>query len=183
MIIGFIMPGGQGLSDAVKRNNIGALELLLNSGAEVDTRGDNSWTPLHIAAGLNNIKIIELLLSRGANINAQDSFGCTPLHYAAHDGFAAAVNLLVASGADVNLKDNRDRTPEALAANEVVWTSLHWAVVIQDTVRIKQLLADDAIKVNAQDKYLQNTPLHYAALEGYAAVANLLLERGAVLMH
>ena len=47
------------------------VELLLSSGADIQQRGVNDYTPLHYAAARNDAKLIELLLSRGADPNAR----------------------------------------------------------------------------------------------------------------
>ena len=54
-------------------------------GAELDARGKNGWTPLHVAAGINdNPAVITALLDGGAEPDARDENGWTPLHAAAY---------------------------------------------------------------------------------------------------
>ena len=53
----------------------------LNSGASVNARTEDGYTPLHQAAGDNkNPEVLTLLLDAGADVNARDEAGDTPLH-------------------------------------------------------------------------------------------------------
>ena len=47
------------------------LELLLSSGADVQQRGHNDYTPLHYAAAMEDMRAMELLLAHGADLNAR----------------------------------------------------------------------------------------------------------------
>lgn len=60
-----------------------AVELLLNSGAEIDAHNHDGETPLHIMARRKRLDCAIVLLSRGAQVNAQSKDGSTPLHQAA----------------------------------------------------------------------------------------------------
>ena len=48
------------------------MELLLNNGADVNSRGDYNSTPLHEAAESGSLDIARLLLSRGADVDVLD---------------------------------------------------------------------------------------------------------------
>lgn len=81
---------------------LGAVELLLASGAEVDARG-RGWmtgTSLHSAASANHTEVAALLLDAGADPDARQTHGWTPLHAAARNGNLALIELLLARGAD-----------------------------------------------------------------------------------
>jgi ankyrin repeat protein len=57
--------------------------LLDNYGDLVNYKGgEDSYTPLHLAAQKGDIKILELFINKGADINATDKNGNTALHYA-----------------------------------------------------------------------------------------------------
>jgi hypothetical protein len=90
--------------------------LLLEHGAEADTRNPDGQTPLMLAVSKADTKPAEVLLGHKANVNAHDIGGWTPLHYAAdlasNRGDATAlVNLLLAAGAEVNARDSNGSTP------------------------------------------------------------------------
>lgn len=72
------------------------IELLIVSGADVNQRGVNDYTPLHYAAARNDPLAIELLASRGADLTARtriDDFA-TPLEEAQNLRCFAAVEAL-----------------------------------------------------------------------------------------
>ena len=60
------------------------LELLLAFGADIEQRGHNDYTPLHVAAGMEHIQAMELLLAHGADLNARTRIDdcATPLEEA-----------------------------------------------------------------------------------------------------
>jgi YVTN family beta-propeller protein len=67
------------LSDAVGRNDITAVKLLLQNGAKVDEPNNDGNTPLHIAAFFCRFDIVELLLEKGASVSAKSKRGETPI--------------------------------------------------------------------------------------------------------
>lgn len=71
------------LIKAIYSNNIKAVELLLENGADIDQTNFQNRTPLIINISTNNnYEITKLLLNYGANINAQDIHNFTSLYYA-----------------------------------------------------------------------------------------------------
>ncbi len=64
--------GSTALHHSVMGEGVGAVESLLEAGAEVDARDKNGWTPLHWAAALSEAPAaLEALLEAGADPNAQ----------------------------------------------------------------------------------------------------------------
>lgn len=57
--------------------------LLLEKGAEIDSKDKTDATPLHKAGKGGHISCVRLLLEKGANANAKDHNLRTPLHEAA----------------------------------------------------------------------------------------------------
>jgi ankyrin repeat protein len=53
--------------------------LLIDAGADVNTRGKNGNTPLHDAVSFGNLDMVKYLVSRGADVNAKNDLGLTPL--------------------------------------------------------------------------------------------------------
>jgi len=66
----------------IERNSInGVIHLLINWGADVNTRGENGATPLLDACTNPDLERIIALLNAGATINAVDNDGQNVLHY------------------------------------------------------------------------------------------------------
>lgn len=68
------------------RENIAMLDLLIRSGANVNSSNVNADTPLHISAHLGYEKTIEKLIENGAEIEARNSEYKTPLFLAVLTG-------------------------------------------------------------------------------------------------
>ncbi|CAG8230172.1 unnamed protein product [Penicillium salamii] len=110
------------------------VQLLLESGANPNSRDVVNRTPLSYAAELSHLVLIQLLLARDASLDDKDSVGRTPLSYAVgynpqklwghHDeymkefadkwppkGLGEAVEILLSKGADPNSRDQDGMTP------------------------------------------------------------------------
>jgi ankyrin repeat protein len=72
------------------------IDLLLKSGADIQQRGLNDWTPLHYAAATDDVKAIELLLAHGADATARTRIDdrATPIEEAEILGRSEAVRAL-----------------------------------------------------------------------------------------
>ena len=91
------------LNEAVLRDNVEVVRLLLQMGAHADTRSKNSNTPLHLCmTGYNEdkaIEIAELLLAAGANVSAWNYSNHTPLMIADEKGKTKIATYLRRRGA------------------------------------------------------------------------------------
>ena len=152
--------------------------LLLERGADVNTRRHDHWTPLHVASYCGSVEIVRLLLDHGADseASAEGDMGDKPLHKVSvgelrtqKDGVRVA-QLLLERGADANTRRDDHQTP------------LHAASYF-GKVEIVRLLLDHGadLEANAEGE----KPLHkvsgseYRSQEDGVRVAQLLLERGA----
>jgi ankyrin repeat protein len=90
--------------------------LLLEQGAELESRDRREQTLLSRAAMLGHEPVVALLLEQGAELESKDSRGQTPLSWAASRGHEAVVALLLKKGAEIESKDSRGQTPLSQAA-------------------------------------------------------------------
>jgi ankyrin repeat protein len=101
-----------------------AVEILLDSGAEIDAREEvYHRTPLIVAAYKGCLGCARYLVRRGADINARDDLGKTALWYAATPssylpvGGPQLIEFLAKNGADLEVRDKAGMTPLAWARN------------------------------------------------------------------
>jgi ankyrin repeat protein len=70
------------------------VKLLLEKGADVDSKDMGGRTPLSWAARNGHEAVVTLLLEKGADVHSKDKDGRTPLSWAAGNGHEAVVKLL-----------------------------------------------------------------------------------------
>ncbi|KLO98698.1 related to ankyrin 3 [Fusarium fujikuroi] len=148
------------------------VELLLDAGADPDTRGVNDAPILGIAAEKGHEKVVKLLLKRGADVQAENRWTETPLHLATKkEGSEAIMQALLSCGADIHARDDSGRTP------------LISAVECASTDEIGFLVRQGA-DVTAQDQK-GDTCLHHAVRRrilhmngAIFEIVQLLLENG-----
>lgn len=84
-----------------------AINVLLDDGAQVNSKDITGETPLHRAVKKGDNKIIQLLLKKGALINEVNSNGETALHLIAKTlDLTTLEKLLATPGIDIHAKDN-----------------------------------------------------------------------------
>jgi len=151
--------------------------LLLEHGADMETR--NSWdqTALYMASSRRCADIVRQLISHGADLNAEckdwnryaNDVKWTPLHVAIRDGTTTIARTLLEHGANPNAPDN-------LGA-----TALHLASYRREITAAESLLEsllEYGANVDVRDKK-GFTPLHTAAHLLDLDVVVVLLNRGA----
>lgn len=117
---------------------------------DINRRGHDGQTPLHIAVVNSNIASAEYLLSNQSVANAQDKDGNTPLHYAEH--FSIVELLLTVGRANPNIP------------NGIGFCPLHLAVQRKDIQSVKCLIEYNA-DVNVADDKMWVTPIHLVMLK------------------
>ena len=91
--------------------------LLLDRGADADTKDVFGKTALHVAAENGRASVVTALLERGADCNAKEDInGFTPLMLAAQSD-VSVVEVLLEHGADVGATDEQGRTALHLVVN------------------------------------------------------------------
>lgn len=76
-------------------------KLLLDKGAECDSRDIDGATQLHYALLKRSLRIITVLLDRGAHITALDKSNRTALHWAAHNRDVEVIEFVMNQGFDI----------------------------------------------------------------------------------
>ncbi|EWZ97237.1 hypothetical protein FOWG_01734 [Fusarium oxysporum f. sp. lycopersici MN25] len=170
------------------------LELLLQSGADVNVSDVDGHTSLHLASYGNFIDVVEILIQKGAGLDIKSASGKTPLHCCSYRGHFRVAQLLLQNGAGVASKDNFGRTPLHHACRsgqlEVVklitgqlgpidepdlWGSTPLSIAARfGRVEIVRSLIDTcAVNVKASDSF-GRTATWFAESRGHDAVVSLL---------
>lgn len=183
--------GAVALHWAARKNDLTLATLLIEAGAKASAANDNGATPLHLACMNRSAPMVELLLKAGADANAKLLNGETVLMTCAHTGDAPSVSALLAHSANVNEQESGHKQSALMWAaaqghSDVVELLLKagadfrarslsytQTVVGEETQRAgREALNYDVIRGGS-------TPLLFAARNGDAASAKLLLEAGA----
>lgn len=114
----FLLAASLALLDAAYRDDMAAVETLLNSGAPSNEANDLGATPLWAACRNGNAAMAARLLEAGANPNLSLLRGESPMMIAARGGYARVVELLLARRADPNARAPRGQTA-------LMWAAAH----------------------------------------------------------
>ena len=187
------------LHQAIKNGHVELAALLLDFGANIQTRDQLNRTALFETLGTPDIRGAALLLKNGIDISCRDSMGNTVLHEAARRGSVEHALRFVDRGVDVTMPNEEGLTPLHLAArhghleatdlllqkgatikdaNDNGQTSLHLAAQYGHP-EVAALLLEKGTTVNDVDDN-GRTPLHLAAQYGHPEVAAYLLQKGAI---
>jgi ankyrin repeat protein len=158
------------VADAAERMDRALIKTLLQRRVDVNAPQVDGMTALHWATYQDDLDTATLLVRAGGNVKATNRYGVTPLSLACTNGNGAMVELLLLAGADPNA---------ALPGGE---TPLMTASRVGSLPSVKALLARGAT-VESKDDRRGQTALMWAAAEGHAKVAEMLIEVGADLHH
>ncbi|XP_046691390.1 transient receptor potential cation channel, subfamily N, member 1 [Silurus meridionalis] len=156
-------------------------EMLLKSGAEVNTELENGETAMHVAARHGNLQVMKSLVEEGADLTWKSKAEETPLHVAVRHCHAHMVEAILNF-----LTTEKSREEAELCVrqrNQKDETTLHLAAEIQrdivhrddeDVLIIRTLIEYNA-DVTAAIKQTEETPIHYCARVGNTAVLQEML--------
>ncbi|CAM9885596.1 unnamed protein product [Ectocarpus sp. 6 AP-2014] len=102
---------GVDVIEAVERNDVAGLKSFISGKGDLNQKGKNDMTPLHVASFNGRTDIVRMLLDGGADPNSVDEDRDTPLHYACSSGNVDIISMLLAKGADPTAADGLGRTP------------------------------------------------------------------------
>ncbi|KAK6512805.1 hypothetical protein TWF506_008971 [Arthrobotrys conoides] len=150
---------------AAQEGHEAVVRLLIDNGADIESKDNYGHTPLARAAECGYEGVVSLLLDKDANMETRIKKNyMTPLLQAAQNGHEKVVRLLIDKGAKIEAKDTSSRTPLVWAAQEG-----HEAVA-------RVLIANGADK-EARDSKLRYTPVLWAIHNDHEAVFQLLIDR------
>jgi ankyrin repeat protein len=189
------------LLDAAESSHQELIPLLLRAGANVNHRGRQELTALHLVAVNGNLTAAMELLQHGSEVDprAGEWKSLTPLHLAAQNNRREVVRLLLSKGAQIEAKEKFNSTPLLLASSSGSFASLELLISSGASLDARNLEGATALHlaahkggldvckallkardglINAVDN-VGNSPLHRAILANQTQIALFLLKRGA----
>ena len=136
-------------------------KLLILNNANIEANDNDRKTPLHLASEAGQDKVVKVLIGKKANIDALAEKNRTALHYAAEKGHVNVIKLLLANEANTDLKDDYGFTP---------LNHLCLGGDSQNHIEAATILLDKNPEVINVPSNSGNTPLHYAAYNGYSNI-------------
>lgn len=150
---------------AAQEGHLDAVRLLLERGANINSKNFRSSTPLMLASRAGHLEIVRLLVEKGADLEIVDGRDETALFLAAESGHVEVVKLLVAHGAKLNVRNISKQTPLFQA-------------VFGDHDEVATVLIEAGADVKLKD-YSGESALHWAAGREAPELVKLLLRHGA----
>lgn len=138
---------------------------LVARGLTVDARDNYGVTPL-TNTGYGNLPMAQWLIDHGADVNARTDTTAAPLLRAVWGGNADIVRLMVGCGAEVNYHGRNEGPPLE-------------AAVTRGEREMAGILLEGGADVDFTDRNYGRTMLHFAAINGDSAMAQLLLNHHA----
>lgn len=165
-LIGSAAAADTRLADAARDRDVAAMNALIAEGADVDAFGSDGTPALHWMVRVQDSEAVAALLDAGADPSLPNRYGVTPLHLAAERGDAAMTAQLLAAGADPN-------------ATDIAGDTVLVAAVRAEALDVATTLLDGGAEVDRAELGFGQTPLMFAARQGDAAIAELLITHGA----
>eukprot|EP01041_Mallomonas_annulata_P002721 gene2721-5360_t len=103
------------LHKAVRFRQPKVIACLLDAGAEVDSRDESGWTPLHWGCAYGCKEEVQLLVRFGAKITSKTNSGWTVLHWASAYGSTEIAAFLILKGANPAEQSTDGRSPIDIA--------------------------------------------------------------------
>lgn len=139
------------------------LNKLIVNEIELNQKGYNGKTLLHVAVELKDKKLIQLFINSGVYVDLADNNGAAPLHYAIQMNRIDLIKILIENKADINLGAEMEATP------------LHYAVAVGNITIVKYLIENGADYNLVDENNL--SPVDYAIDEENIEIMKYFLEK------
>ena len=104
---------------AQQESHAEAVRVLIDAGADMDTKDDGGHSPLHFASRSGALEVVKMLVEAGAGVCLTDDDGLTCLILAASNGHTETVRYLVGlPEVDVNHRNSNNETALHCATNK-----------------------------------------------------------------
>jgi beta-lactamase regulating signal transducer with metallopeptidase domain len=164
------------LVETAEEGDIREVQTLLDAGANVNAVAPGDGTPLIAASRGGHLDLVRLLLDRGADINLAAPGDGNPLIMASREGHLAVVQLLVDRGADLEriVPGDENALMQASASGQldVVRYLVGRGASIHARIWVEQVWGRQGGE--------WRSPLSMALRHGHRAVADFLIDAGAV---
>ncbi len=158
--------GSTHLMIAADKGDITSMEILIEHGADINSKDSRGNTALSRALREGNRRVTSFLLDQeGVSFEERNNLGIAPIHYAAFQGDLEAVKKMVALGADVNLLTKSDYLSESDNWSSQDWDA--WAEVGDPNGEIKEAY-----------RYPILSPLAVAHIAKHQELIDFLQEQG-----
>lgn len=139
---------------AAMQGNVEAVEVLLETGVDVNHKDSIGVCPLHWAAFCGHSDVARRLLLAKADLHIKDREGRTPLHVASYErseGQTEVLRTLIEAGSDLHAPDNAG------------WTPLHCAVSngVLDAINLLINAGADPLRKDAEGKTPKELAIHF----------------------
>ncbi|XP_069099881.1 protein phosphatase 1 regulatory inhibitor subunit 16B isoform X1 [Pleurodeles waltl] len=172
------------------------IKLLLNHGANVNSKDNELWTPLHAAATCGHINLVKILIQYGADLLAVNADGNMPYDLCEDESTLDIIETCMAYKGITQEKINKMRAaPEQqmisdirglitagqdLNRTDAQGASLLHIAGANGYIHAAEILLEHGARVDAKDSDNWE-PLHAAAFWGQILMAELLVSHGASL--
>ena len=157
---------GTVLHVTVARKHSDVVQVLIDAGADIETKNDDGRSPLHFASCLGELTTVKMLVKAGADVRATDAQRATCLSLAAYNGHTDTVRYLV-SLPEVDLNHQ----------GSVNYTALHYAVQ-KKHADVVQVLIDAGADIETRNDD-GRSPLHVVSISGELTTVKMLVKAGA----
>jgi ankyrin repeat protein len=120
--------GRTALHYAARGGNEEVLALLLDKGAQTNSRDHYGLIPLIWARVNSHLGVVKMLVQHMGvqGLQERSDLGWTALHHAAEWGQEEVARFLLLAGADPSITDNEGRTPHAIAEENDTYDESFW---------------------------------------------------------